>query len=250
MKKLLDSVTLLGVDCVDIDRLILAAEICQKDFEFASVKLLTSISKIKDERIISIKPITSAEAYSQFIICDLDKYVDTPHVLIIQYDGFILNPDAWSDEFLQYDYIGAPWLTNNRSVNKYGFPKELLGKFVVGNGGFSLRSKKLTSLCANLDQNHLFKRYHPEDVVLCVENRKMLEDNGIQFAPISWAQQFSYESVDKSKNDYSWNGQFGFHGLSWTDISKWLDAHPEYEGKIVNDPFAHSRKADRSSVNN
>ncbi len=39
----------------------------------------------------------------------INSYVATPFALVIQYDGFILNPDAWRDEFLDYDYIGAPW---------------------------------------------------------------------------------------------------------------------------------------------
>ncbi len=30
-----------------------------------------------------------------------------------------------------------------------------------------------------------------------------------------------------------WNGQFGFHGGTYTDISKWLDLHPEYK-KVFN----------------
>ena len=34
---LLPTITLVGIDCVDIDRLILAAEICMKDFQFAGV---------------------------------------------------------------------------------------------------------------------------------------------------------------------------------------------------------------------
>ena len=40
--KNLANVTLIGADCVDIDRLLLAADICQKDFEFGAVKLLSS----------------------------------------------------------------------------------------------------------------------------------------------------------------------------------------------------------------
>ena len=31
----------------------------------------------------------------------------TDFVLTIQHDGFILNPDAWRDDFFDYDYIGA-----------------------------------------------------------------------------------------------------------------------------------------------
>ncbi len=57
MKKL-DGVTLLDTDRVDIDRLILAAKICQKDFEFEKVRLLTSI-KSDHKDIYKIAPITS-----------------------------------------------------------------------------------------------------------------------------------------------------------------------------------------------
>jgi hypothetical protein len=225
MKRRLEGVTLLGVDCVDIDRLVQAAEICQKDFEFEDVKLLTSI-KSDHVNIVLINPIMSIEQYSYFIIAELDKYLDTSHVLIIQYDGFILNPDAWSDEFLKYDYIGAPWLVRDFSVNNFGFDKKLLGQFVVGNGGFSLRSKKLVSLCADLAKRNFFKDYDPEDVVICVHNRKFFEDKNIQFAPVELAKAFSYED-DESHN--MWDSQFGFHGLGYTDISKWIKQNPGYK---------------------
>jgi len=221
----LSNITLLGVDCVDINRLIQAAEICTKDFEFAEVKLLISLPS-ENFNIVKIKPIKSAEEYSKFIICELDKYFKTSHVLIIQYDGFILNPSSWTNEFLNYDYIGAPWLVADWSVKDFGFPENLLGKLVVGNGGFSLRSKKLTSLCAKLAKENKFSTYHPEDVAICVNNRKLLEDNGIKFAPVELAKRFSFEAEN---DEYDiWDGQFGFHGLRWTDISKWLKIHPEY----------------------
>jgi hypothetical protein len=29
--------------------------------------------------------------------------------IVVQYDGFAVNPQAWTDEFLEYDYIGAVW---------------------------------------------------------------------------------------------------------------------------------------------
>lgn len=225
MKRKLENVTLLGIDCVNMDRLVQAAEICQKDFDFANVKLLSSIQSTHPS-VVQIDEIKTTEEYSRFIIAELDAYVDTSHVLIIQYDGFILNPDAWDDEFLEYDYIGAPWLVRNVSVNRFGFPKELLGQHVVGNGGFSLRSKKLTALCGKLSCENFFEKYHPEDVVICVKNRKFLEDKGIRFAPVALAKSFSFEAENDA--NYSWDGQFGFHGLRWTDISKWLVKNPRY----------------------
>lgn len=225
-KKKLNGVTLLGIDCINLDRLNLAMEICQKDFEFADVKILSSLNSDKIKNITKIKAIKSLEDYSLFAIRDLDKYVNTPYVLIVQYDGFILNPSAWSDEFLKYDYIGAPWLVADWSVKNFDFPRELIGKYVVGNGGFNLRSKKLLSLSSELYRKGELKRYNPEDVSICVYYRELFESYGMKFAPVELAKQFSYEAED-DKN-YSRDGQFGFHGLKWTDISKWLKANPGY----------------------
>lgn len=237
MKKKLENVTLLGIDCVDLNRLIQVSEICLTNLDFAEVKLLSSMNS-ENPNVIKIDEIKSVEEYSKFVIENLDEHVDTSHVLLIQYDGFILNPEAWSDEFLEYDYIGAPLLVRQMHINRLDWPKELLGEYLIGNGGFSLRSKKLLSLSADLSKQNFFKKYHPEDMVLCLENREYLESQGIKFAPVSVAQNFSYEAEDMER--YSWDGQFGFHGLKWTDISKWTREHPEY--KINNDLRAEGKK--------
>ncbi len=54
MKKDLPDVTLLGVDCVDIERLVTASEICQKEFNFAEVKLLTSLPGSGHKDVVEI----------------------------------------------------------------------------------------------------------------------------------------------------------------------------------------------------
>ncbi len=223
----LESVTLLAIDCVDLGRVKQVMEICLNYFEFAEVKVLSSLTSNDFDNICKIAPIKSTEEYSSFVINELHQHINTTHVLIIQYDGFILNPKAWTNEFLKYDYLGAPWLVADWSVDKYDFPAKLLGKYIVGNGGFSLRSKKLLSLTANLSQQGELKKYHPEDVSICVYHRELLEKNGIKFAPIDLAKQFSFEG--ESLDNYSWNNQFGFHGLKWTDISKWSGANPGYK---------------------
>ena len=224
-KRKLETVTLIGIDCIDLDRLRLAMDICQQEFEFADVKILSSL-KTSQENVVAIKKINSLEEYSKFAISELDNYVETPHVMIVQHDGFILNPKQWTDEFLKYDYIGAPWLVADWSVKNFDFPEELLGKLVVGSGGFSLRSKKLTSLCSKLYKEKKLGRIHPEDTAIGVYNRKLFEDNGINIAPVDVAKKFSFEGETDESN--KWNGQFGFHGFKWTDISNWLIEHPEY----------------------
>jgi hypothetical protein len=225
MKKALPTVALLGIDCVNVERLQLAMNICRERFDFAEVKLLTSLPALASVPKVEIAPINSSAEYSEFVIRHLAKYVDTPHVLIIQYDGFILNPDAWDDVFLDYDYIGAPWFVRNVHVEKHGFPKELLGTWGVGNGGFSMRSKKMLRVCAEMANVGHFKEFHPEDAQLCIHHRTQLEEQGVVFAPIAVAKQFSYESDGTGKG---WDGEFGFHGIRWTDISKWTAQNPEY----------------------
>lgn len=192
----LDNVTLLGIDCVALDRLIFAADISEKFIQFKQVKLLTHFES-NDQRIVKIPQIKSIEAYSEFMIKDLYKYVETDFVLIIQHDGFVLNPNRWSDAYLDYDYIGAPVFWG------------------MGNGGFSLRSKKLLNILAEDDS---IVEHHPEDLKICKTYRPQLEIKGIKFAPNEIAQRFSVENN-------SWNGQFGFHNadISLWDSSKFMD---------------------------
>ncbi|MBU0999222.1 hypothetical protein KKG24_02845 [Patescibacteria group bacterium] len=213
MKKELPSITLIGIDCVNLKRLQLAADISTKDITFGSVKLLTSI-KSDDPRVIQIPHINSAKKYSDFMIKELYKYIDTNFALIFQHDGFVLNPFAWSDSFLQYDYIGSPWYH--------------LGDLRIGNGGFSLRSKKLIDWLAN-NWKKAGARIHPEDVFISKFARPYLEQSGMKFAPENIAKQFSMEGNERS---VVWNGEFGFHGITWTDISNWLVNHLEYKKQL------------------
>ena len=152
MEKLrLPNITLLGIDCVNVERLQCALDVSQKEIEFGAVKLLSSLPT-DYKRLVKIPHINSIEDYSRFCAVELKNYVETKYVLLVQYDGFVLNPKSWTNEFLKYDYIGAPWLVADWSVKNFNFPVSLFGKTVVGNGGFSLRSKKFLETSARLVQ--------------------------------------------------------------------------------------------------
>ena len=129
MKKHLPTVTLITVDCLHLERSKAAADICERDFTFAKVVILSSIPD-RDPRVVPIAEIKDGKKYSEFYIKEMYKYVDTPLALTFHHDSFIANPDAWEDEFLKYDYIGAPW-------RHPGAPS------VGGNGGFAIRSRRL-----------------------------------------------------------------------------------------------------------
>ena len=106
----LPDVTLVAVSSIDLDGTLFALSASSYEIDFAEVKFLTSEPiqptnpKIKVEQI----PRLDIWGYSKFIIQDLNRYINTTHCLVIQADGFVLNPHKWQKDFLKYDYIGAP----------------------------------------------------------------------------------------------------------------------------------------------
>ena len=86
-----------------------------------------------------------------------------------------------------------------------------------------MRSKRLLA-CLQQDETIQIPADQPEDWYICVTLRRYLEDRGIRFAPVELAKQFAIEGNEH--DGVTWTNQFGFHGLSWTDISPWLRQHP------------------------
>jgi len=139
----------------------------------------------------TIAPLASRDAYSQLMLKGLAPHVETSHALVVQWDGYVVNPDAWTAEFLRCDYIGAPWPWGPEGSR-------------VGNGGFSLRSRRLLDALADprvvLEGN--------EDETIGVRQRSWLEaSRGIRFASEELASRFSFEVA------YPVGRPFGFHGL-------------------------------------
>lgn len=203
----LENVTLVCVTCVRVDRSLKALKYSKQGINFAKSLLITNENVIDNEiTVINIEKL-DYENYSKFIIYNLIDYIDTDYVLIIQDDGFIVNPEMWRDEFLDYDYIGAPWPIPNDNF-KY---RDSNGKLVrVGNGGFTLRSKKLLGVAKKLNLEwKAYYGYYNEDMFICCHNREFYENEGCIFAPIDVAKYFSHETpIKEIKNIIP----FGFHG--------------------------------------
>jgi Protein of unknown function (DUF5672) len=175
-----------------------------------------------DIEVIDIGPIRSGADYSHFVLRQLPAHIASSHVLVTQWDGFVVHPEAWTDEFLQFDYLGAVWTD----------PPAEHG---VGNGGFSLRSQRL--LQAGLDDR--ITQEHPEDLMLCRRYRSLLETvHGVRFAPPALARRFAFE------NETPAGPTFGFHGpynlprvMDEAELRQCLDQLP--------DDFFRSRDARR-----
>ncbi len=189
----LSHTTLVCVDCVNYGDAINAIQKSMEQCEFGRVVFLTDVPlEVEGVEVIAIPTITSKLDYSKFMINRLDEYVNTPFCLVIQYDGYVLDGNAWNDEFLKYDYIGAPWLyTDGRNV---------------GNGGFSLRSKKLLTALAT--DPHI-SCHNNEDDVICREYRGHLEKRHyITFAPDALADEFAFELRQPNQPTFGFHGNF------------------------------------------
>lgn len=182
-----------------VDLLCSIGEKAKQDFGFGEVHVLASVApkhKPTSVEFTKIQPI-SIKGYSRFVFSQLHFHTTKRFILLYQDDGFALNPQSWDPEFLDYDYIGAPWPVQ--------FPWASQG-FRVGNGGFSLRSKTLCEFCSTLK----YPGGLPEDIAICVFYRHLLEERGFKFAPVELAKKFSVEyAIDWTHGVHS---SFGFHG--------------------------------------
>ena len=206
----LPNVTLLAATSVEVDMTQLAIRISSSNINFGGIKLLSSIIPEKSyPEIEYVKiPHLNIGGYNRLILEDLHKYFQTTHCLIVQADSFVVDANLWKEEFLEFDYIGAPW-PNKISTN--------LGEILnletnpVGNGGFSLRSKKLAKVTAKINYKSLKFPIMSEDIIICYYLYKEMIDSGIKFANPQLAAKFSMEN-ESHLYGQDVNTVFGFHG--------------------------------------
>jgi hypothetical protein len=184
----LDNITLATVSSIEIDLHVRSLRYSSQYFKFAKTKFFSD-KEIKEDGIewIKCEEMKDRLDYSFYMVNEFPKYIDTEFVLIVQGDGFIINPHKWTEIFLEYDYIGAPF----PDEPQYGFT----GDTRVGNGGFSLRSKKLIDMPIKLNlpgRDKSVDRWW-EDNYYCVAQRETLKKHGCKFAPLEVAKHFSHE---------------------------------------------------------
>lgn len=190
----LDNVTLVIVDTLNYGKALYSLRHSLAKINPAKVIFFTDIDyKTGNEKIevIKIPTITSKDEYSKFIFYELYKYIETDYVLIQQWDSYVLDENAWDDEYLNYDIISPPWLyIDGRNV---------------GCGGWSLRSRRLQEI---LGTDPFIQTYAPEDECLGRLYRHYLEEtHGIKFASEELADKFGFELRTPIQST------FGFH--SW-----------------------------------
>jgi len=228
-KKLtLPDVTLLAVTSVEIEQHQISLKISSQNIKFGAVKLLCSSlpkKKYSDIEYVSVAPMDRYDQ-NRFLINNLHKYFETSHCLYVESDSFVVNADLWKEEFLKFDYIGAPWpnkiqmnphattVLNSVFIGSPGFPGPIpvlnMEENCVGNGGFSLRSRKLLKTIAKMNYDSIKVPIKNEDLIICHFLYKEMINKGIHFAPPKLAAQFATEGWHHLYGQDA-NSVFGFH---------------------------------------
>jgi hypothetical protein len=154
--------------------------------------IFTSHLDTPHRRIVRVPDWPNKMGWSRCFWYDVPLHMRTSHALCIQWDSWVVDPEMWTDEFLKYDYIGAPWWYKD-GMN-------------VGNGGFCLRSTKLMRYI----RKH--RAQFPcitdlDDDLYCRQYRPTLQEHGFEWAPEEVAIKFSFECVQSAVR----HKHFGFH---------------------------------------
>jgi hypothetical protein len=205
--------------CIDTDNPVLARAAVERSMRLCRFDRALCLSDTDwappGAEWVPIERIAGFAAYNRLVLKELGPLIDTDHLLMIQYDGFVLDPARWDDGFLDYDYIGAPWRGH--------------GQYSVGNGGFSLRSRRLLEA---LRDPLIVPGAVNEDAVICRDHRDHLESaHGIRFADPATALRFAYETDDRPDG-----GSFGFHGV----INAALVYHDEDPAFFIDNLSGHT----------
>lgn len=191
----LPDVTLVLIETREHDLGQLALEDCEARARFGEVVVFTDrpAQFIRADRtVVTVPDWPNKMGWSRCFWYDVAPHIGTSHALCVQWDSWIVAPEMWTDEFLEYDYIGAPWWYNDGRN--------------VGNGGFCLRSTKLLRFIRR------FRAQFPcitdlDDDLYCRHYRPVLQGEGFEWAPEPLAQRFAFECVRPDPTAR----HFGFH---------------------------------------
>jgi hypothetical protein len=229
----LTNVDIVTINCTKPSDGLKAIKHCMKNFKFGRAIMITheDVSD-PDVEIFKINKLNSVDEYNDYVL-RLKEYVNNDYVLVVQDDGFIVNPNNWDDNFLSYDYIGAPWSSNedtnwielqNETIKQHLY--DTLGRNRVGNGGFSLRSKKFIEYSAQFTTCNGMG----EDAFLNVVNYDKAVEAGILYPTFELAKKFSYENDlinDKIRNPdrvmFNREHHFGFHGHNFINSKELIN---------------------------
>ena len=162
-----------------------------KDFEGHKKAIDKSCEGIEfgDVKLIWDEKCNSINEWNRKIIYELKDYVQTDYAMLIHGDGYIIRPELWKDEWLQYDWCSSPWPLPQDDYS-YRTPS---GRLIRVGNSVGLRSKKLMELLATRPMEYHYGNNN-EDGQACVWERDWLEKQGCKFMPFEEAIHFGKEA--------------------------------------------------------
>lgn len=131
--------------------------------------------------------------------------ITTSHALMYQWDAGVRDVSCWTDNFLAYDYIGAPW------PGKRGGQWTPMPGLTVGNGGFTLMSKKL---CDHLYEMRGVYGIDTDHALSCRRRGNIEAAIGAKWAPEELAFQFAFEhgnNAERGRPSFGYHDVFNWH---------------------------------------
>ena len=213
----LPDVTLMAMTSVKVKETIKAMEYSMRGIDFGDSVLITHRKPLflpKTIRYAHTSKLTDINCFNYKMLYELGDYIHTDFVMIVHYDGFVVHPEMWRDEFLDYDYIGSPW-----PLPKDDFSyRDINGNLCRVGNSVGIRSKRLIDFPKKagipFEADH---GYFNEDGFLCVKNRHLVEAAGMKVAPLEVAKYFAHESMIPEIEGIT---PFAFH--------KWAGTNADY----------------------
>lgn len=196
-KKLkLPNVTLAAMTSVKIYETIKALEYSMQGIEFGEVVLITHRKPLMLPKTITYKhtsKLSDIDCFNYKIAYELGDYIHTDYVLLIHYDGFVVHPEKWQEQFLDYDYIGSPWPVP--APGKRHCYHDIYGNLCRVGNSVSLRSKRFLEFPrkAGFKWEKDEDGFYNEDIFLCCMNKHKFEAAGMKYAPVEVAAKFGHE---------------------------------------------------------
>ena len=219
----LPNVTLVAMTSVNIRATVKALAYSCRKIDFGVVTFICHKKPYFLPKYIEYQHIDKIDEIDKFnydMIYEMYRYIHTDFCLLVHADGFVVNPDSWRDEFLDYDYIGSPFPIP--PADDHITYRDINGELIRVGNSVSIRSRRLLEYPAKagipFEADHGFFN---EDGFICVKNRHRFLAAGMTYAPYEVAKCFGQEN---HLPDMDGIRPFVFH--------KWMGPNAEYPNWI------------------
>ena len=201
--------------------------------DFFDVKFFSPLHGFK-------KQFVNGSEYSQWVIKNLPYEIESEYYLIMQWDGFIVNPNKWNTDFLKYDYLGGGGGLQNggfslRKTSKMRKLSNIKYCDYFGNED-SFYSLFFNDVCKNVNKND--DRFDENFYKECVENEWIYKDqpfdiNYTHTHDVNWdCNKFSsFFTLNTESFGWHWSGQLDL--FTTLRFYKKINMFSEEELKII-----------------